>query len=136
MTLGCAGVLAGGVTVAGAGGFATGGSGTVAAGREGAGMGIGAATFGGTEATAGGGGAAALGGAFGAAAGNGVPQNPQNLLPAGKLLWHFGQITCCNGCVAAGREMGTVSAVGSGFPHRAQVAEAAGLGVPHDGQRP
>ena len=62
------------------------------------------------------------------AAGSEVPQNPQNLLPAGNVLWHFGHSTGIDGGV--GREAEGVAAW-RGFPHRAQVAALAGFSLPH-----
>jgi len=100
--------------------------------------------------TAGGGGGTCTACA-GTAVGSGVPQKPQNLLPNGNDLWHFGQATCGTTGPAGGRgatvvgasPMGPVGTGGwppngaacSGFPHRLHAAAVAGFIFPHEGQR-
>jgi hypothetical protein len=102
----------------------------------------------------GGGGATGLGGAtgcctgtgggaiWGAVAGKGVPQYPQNLLPRGNDLWHFGHITWGMVCPPVLREAGGGGVTGAGgapaccgFPQRAQVGAVAGFMLPQDAQR-
>jgi hypothetical protein len=64
---------------------------------------------------------------------SGAPQNPQNLLPAGRVFRQRGQVTTAGD----GGEGGAASAgcPGMGFPQRAHTAEVAGFGAPHAGQR-
>ncbi|MGD1158054.1 MAG: PE-PGRS family protein [Terriglobia bacterium] len=123
-------------------GGATGRGGEGTAGRA-TGGGGGAAGFCGTGGPAGRGGAAGCwtraGGvaAWGGAAGKGVPQNPQNLLPAGNDLWHFGHITCGTTGAAEGRGAGAADAGAAcnGFPQRAHVGKDAGFIFPQEMHR-
>jgi len=92
-------------------------------------------------------GVAACGGAI---VGKGVPQKPQNLLPMGKDLWHFGQDTSAGGEAIGGCDTGTLGiATGpvvskavsmtpdacKGLPQRAHASEVPGFIFPQDGHR-
>ncbi len=125
--------IEGGGGIAGRGGGCGGGAGGLAMG--------GAGGAGGVIGRAGGGGAAAV-------AGNVVPQYPQNLLPCGKDLWHFGHMTWGTGTApvglaagaaegACGGGAGTAAAapISCGFPQRTQTSAEAGFMAPHDAQR-
>jgi len=102
----------------------------------------------------GGGGATGLGGAagwgtgaggvttWGGAVGRGVPQYPQNLLPSGKDLWHFGHITWGMAGTPWPRKAGADGFAGAGGapaccgrPQRPQVSADAGFMLPQDAQR-
>ena len=91
------------------------------------------------------GGVATTGGA-GGAAGKGLPQNPQNLLPDGNDLWHFGHMTwgMTTGAAGAGRGGGAGAgergAAGcdpacKAFPQRAHVGYDAGFMLPQEPHR-
>lgn len=62
---------------------------------------------------------------------SGAPQKPQNLLPKGSVFRQRGQVST----PAAGRKGCAASCPGIGLPHREQVADVAGFGAPHAGQR-
>jgi hypothetical protein len=81
-----------------------------------------------------------------AVAGSVVPQYPQNLLPCGKDLWHFGHITWGTGpapaALAAGAEGGAggagtavVAPKFCGLPQRTHACAEAGFMAPQDAQR-
>ncbi len=72
---------------------------------------------------------------LGGAAGNGVPQKPQNLLPAGNALWHCGQTTWGTPGARDGGPCAAGAAACRGLPQRAQVAENAGFMFPQEVQR-
>jgi hypothetical protein len=135
----------------GGGAMGGGGGGAGRATGEGSGGGGGAAGRGGGS----GGGAMGRGGATGcgigagatiggAVAGRDVPQYPQNLLPKGNDLWHFGHMTWGTGPGTGARKGGgAVGMAGAGggaptlcgFPHRLQVSADAGFMAPQDAQR-
>ncbi len=127
-------VTRGGAGIAGRGGFGGGATGRGGGGGTGraAGGGGGATGLGGATAGCPGAGGATLGGAV---AGKGVPQYPQNLLPNGNDLLHFGHITWG----AAGARTAGVGGVGGagpvGFPQRAQVVADAAFMPPQEAQR-
>ena len=82
-----------------------------------------------------------MGGAF---AGRCVPQYPQNLLPTGNDLWHFGHRTWAiveapeprsSGDEAAGVTGVDGAAVFCALPQRRQLGAVAGFMLPQDGQR-
>ncbi len=64
-----------------------------------------------------------------------APQNPQNLLLAGRGLPHFGQFTRSVAGTAAGRKGMAGPLDWRCFPHRPQMASVPGFGAPHAGHR-
>ena len=61
-----------------------------------------------------------------------MPQKPQNLAPAGNVLWQF-RHSIAAVCGVPGRERG-VAGWASGFPQRAQVGALAGFPLPQFAQ--
>ena len=120
-------------------GLLTGGCGG-ATGRAGAGGGTGG--LGGATGCAAGPGTGGATRGGGAVAGRGVPQYPQNLLPTGNDLWHFGHITWGIAGPPAPRKAVLAGAAGVGgapvawgFPQRAQTGADAGFMLPQEAQR-
>lgn len=152
---GCGGELAMGTDETGlaAAGGATGRGGGSAGGRTtGATGGWGATGLGGTCGATGRGGAAGCGTLGGGVAawrggdatvGRGVPQKPQNLLPSGNALLHFGHMTWATTAGAVGTRSGCgggVAAAGWGpackaLPQRAHVGADAGFIFPQNPHR-
>jgi hypothetical protein len=123
----------------GGAGRAAGGVGSGGGGPTGRGSGSGGAVVLGGDATGCGTGGVAMGGG---AAGRGVPQYPQNLLPAGNDLWHFGHMTWGTAVGTGARCGGADGAAGTGddprfwgFPQRTQAGADAGFIAPQEAQR-
>lgn len=123
----------GGTGFGGVGGATAGGGGVAGLGTTGATLGglSGTATWAGATGCS----AGAWGAAAGCPAGKGVPQKPQNLLPAGKGFRHLGHMTCCTACGGFGGVYGVPSGACNAFPHREHAGAVAGLGVPQDAHR-
>jgi len=122
-------------------GLAAGGVGSGGGGATGRGNGSGGAATLGFDARGCGNGAGcvAMGGG---AAGRGVPQYPQNLLPTGNDLWHFGHKTWGTVAWTGARKGGVGGSVGTccgptfcGFPQRTQAGADAGFIAPQEAQR-
>lgn len=125
-----------------AAGWAAGGAGTGIGGATGRGSGSGGAAALGADTPGCGPGTGGVAATGGGAAGRGVPQYPQNLLPAGNDLWHFGHKTWGT-AVGTGARTGGAGASGRtgddprfwGFPQRTQAGADAGFIAPQEAQR-